>query len=226
MPQLNVVDKKNKKIDTLELSDKIFNGKVNKFLIQQVINMYLANQRRSFAKVKTREEVRGGGKKPWRQKGTGRARAGSIRSPLWRGGGITFGPIPKDWHYQVPKKIKRLALISSINAKLNEGNVIVIDEFNLSSHKTKELLSVLKVMKLDAEKSLIIPGKTEVNLLRASNNIKKLAMSRIEDVNAYDILVNNKIVFEKDALKKLEKRLSAVQKPEKKPKEKPKTKVA
>ena len=226
MPQLNVVDKKNKKIDTLELSDKIFNGKVNKFLIQQVLNMYLANQRRSFAKVKTREEVRGGGKKPWRQKGTGRARAGSIRSPLWRGGGITFGPIPKDWHYQVPKKIKRLALISSINAKLNEGNVIVIDEFNLSSHKTKELLSVLKVMKLDAEKSLIIPGKTEVNLLRASNNIKKLAMSRIEDVNAYDILVNNKIVFEKDALKKLEKRLSAVQKPEKKPKEKPKTKVA
>jgi large subunit ribosomal protein L4 len=226
MPQLNVVDKKNKKIDTLELSDKIFNGKVNKFLIQQVINMYLANQRRSFAKVKTREEVRGGGKKPWRQKGTGRARAGSIRSPLWRGGGITFGPIPKDWHYQVPKKIKRLALISSINAKLNEGNVIVLDEFNLSSHKTKELLSVLKAMKLDTEKSLIIPGKTEANLLRASNNIKKLAMARIEDVNAYDILVNNKIVFEKDALKKLEKRLSTVQKPEKKPKEKPKIKVA
>jgi large subunit ribosomal protein L4 len=226
MPQLNVVDKKNKKIDTLELSDKIFNGKVNKFLIQQVINMYLANQRRSFAKVKTREEVRGGGKKPWRQKGTGRARAGSIRSPLWRGGGITFGPAPKDWHYQVPKKIKRLALISSINAKLNEGNVIVLDEFNLSSHKTKELLSVLKAMKLDTDKSLIIPGKTEVNLLRASNNIKKLVMARVEDVNAYDILVNNKIVFEKDALKKLEKRLCAVQKHEKKPKDNPKTKVA
>jgi large subunit ribosomal protein L4 len=226
MPQLNVVDKKNKKIDTLELSDKIFNGKVNKFLIQQVINMYLANQRKSFAKVKTREEVRGGGKKPWRQKGTGRARAGSIRSPLWRGGGITFGPIPKDWHYQVPKKIKRLALISSINAKLNEGNVIVIDELKLASHKTKEMLTVLKAMKLDTEKLLIIPGTTETNLLRASQNIKKLTMVRIEDVNAYDILVNNKIVFEKDALKKLEKRLSTVQKPEKKPKEKQRNKVA
>jgi large subunit ribosomal protein L4 len=225
MPDINVVDKNNKKIESLELNEKIFNGKVNKFLLQQVVKMYLANQRKSFAKVKTREEVRGGGKKPWRQKGTGRARAGSIRSPLWRGGGVTFGPIPKDWHYQLPKKIKRLAVISSINAKLNEGNVMVLDEFNLETHKTKDLLVVLKSLKLNNEKVLVLPAKNDNNLLRAANNIKKLKTIRIEDVNAYDILVNNKILFEKEALKRLEKRLGS-EKTESRPKRKLKEKVA
>jgi large subunit ribosomal protein L4 len=220
MPEIDVVDKNNKKIDTLKLSDKIFDGRANRFLLQQVVNMYLANQRKSFAKVKTREEVRGGGKKPWRQKGTGRARAGSIRSPLWRGGGVTFGPSPKDWHYQVPKKVKRLALISAINAKLNEGNVIVIDRLEMESHKTKDMFAALKLLKLDVEKTVIIPACTETNLLRASHNIKKISMIRNEDVNAYDVIVNDKILFEKEAIKKIEKRLGQ---PKRKPVAKPKT---
>jgi large subunit ribosomal protein L4 len=209
MANINVVDKKNKKIETIELNDKIFGLKVNNFLLQQAVNMYLANQRKSFARVKTRAEVRGGGKKPWRQKGTGRARAGSIRSPLWRGGGITFGPLAKDWHYQLPKKIKKAALISAINAKLNEGNIMVLDEVKFKSHKTKEISGMLKSLKIHSEKTMILSSKSEINLLRGANNIPNLKVVRIDDVNAYDVLVHRRIIIEKDGIKKLEKRLSA-----------------
>jgi large subunit ribosomal protein L4 len=207
MANIDVVDKNNKKSGVLELNSKIFNSKVNVFLLQQAVNMYLANQRKSFAKAKTREEVRGGGKKPWRQKGTGRARVGSIRSPLWRGGGITFGPIPKDWHYQLPKKIKKQAMISSLNAKLKEGNIVVVDDLDLSSHKSKEMAGVLKNLKINNEKVMIVSAVSGINLLRSGRNIRNLSITRVEDVNAYDMLVNDKLVFEKSAFKKLEKRL-------------------
>jgi len=225
MANIDVVDKSNKKLEVLELSDKIFGSKVNVFLLQQAVTMYLANQRKSFAKVKTREEVRGGGKKPWRQKGTGRARAGSIRSPLWRGGGVTFGPIPKDWHYQLPKKIKKQALISSINAKINKGNIIVVDEISPASHKTKDMSAILKNLKINAEKVIIVADLPGVNLLRSGRNIRNLNIVRVEDVNAYDILVKGKLVFEKKALEKLEKRLGEM-KSSKKLKSSPKKKVA
>ncbi len=225
MANIDVVDKSNKKLEVLELSDKIFGSKVNVFLLQQAVTMYLANQRKSFAKVKTREEVRGGGKKPWRQKGTGRARAGSIRSPLWRGGGVTFGPIPKDWHYQLPKKIKKQALISSINAKINKGNIIVVDEISPASHKTKDMSAILKNLKINAEKVIIVADLPGVNLLRSGRNIRNLNIVRVEDVNAYDILVKDKLVFEKKALKKLEKRLGEM-KSSKKLKSSSKKKVA
>jgi large subunit ribosomal protein L4 len=220
MVNVDVVDIDNKKLEVLGLNEKIFNSKVNEFLLQQAVNMYLANQRKSFAKVKTREEVRGGGKKPWRQKGTGRARAGSIRSPLWRGGGVTFGPIPKDWHYQLPKKIKKQALVSSINAKLKEGNLIVVDKLALSSHKSSQMHGILKRLKINAEKVLIVAGLPEVNMIRAGRNIKNLNILRAEDVNAYDILVSNKLVFEKSALEKLEKRLVRIKDAKKGSKEK------
>ena len=225
MANIDVVDKSNKKLEVLELSDKIFGSKVNVFLLQQAVTMYLANQRKSFAKVKTREEVRGGGKKPWRQKGTGRARAGSIRSPLWRGGGVTFGPIPKDWHYQLPKKIKKQALISSINAKINKGNIIVVDEISPASHKTKDMSAILKNLKINAEKVIIVADLPGANLLRSGRNIRNLNIVRVEDVNAYDILVKDKLVFEKKALKKLEKRLGEM-KSSKKLKSSSKKKVA
>jgi len=170
--------------------------------------MYLANQRKSFAKVKDRAEVRGGGKKPWRQKGTGRARVGSIRSPLWRGGGVTFGPAPKDWHYQIPKKMKNLALISSINAKIKEGSVIVINDLDLASHKTKELADILKNLKLNAKKVAIVPNGSKENLLRAGRNINNASIFRIADINSYEVLVNDKLLLEEKAVLKLEKRLS------------------
>jgi len=207
MANITVIDNKGKKVDSFGLDEKIFNGKVNKALLQQVVVMYLANQRKSSAKVKQKDEVRGGGRKPWRQKGTGRARAGSIRSPLWRGGGVTFGPEPKDWHYQVPKKIKRQALASSFNAKFKENSITIIDELKLESHKTKEFLSVLKALKLDTDKLIIISGKSDINLLRAARNMKKVAFVRAEDVNAYQVLVNDKILLEKKAMQIIEKRL-------------------
>ncbi len=207
MTDITVVDNKGKKVDSFGLDEKIFNGKVNKALLQQVVVMYLANQRKSFAKVKQKGEVRGGGRKPWRQKGTGRARAGSIRSPLWRGGGVTFGPEPKDWHYQVPKKIKRLALLSSFNAKFKENSITIIDELKPESHKTKGMLSILKALKLDTDKLIIISGKTDPNLLRAVRNIKNVAFVRAEDVSVYQVLVNDKILLERKALQIIEKRL-------------------
>ena len=208
MTNIPVVDSKGKKIDSLGLDEKIFNGRVNKAMLQQVVIMYLANQRKSFAKVKQKDEVRGGGRKPWRQKGTGRARAGSIRSPLWRGGGVTFGPEPKDWHYQVPKKIKGQALLSSFNAKFKENSVTIIDEIKLESHKTKDMLSMLKALKLDTDKLIIISGKSNLNLLRASKNMKKVVLVRAEDINAYQVLVNDKLLLETQALKIIEKRLT------------------
>ncbi len=208
MTNITVLDNKGKKVDTLGLNEKIFNGKVNKAMLQQVVIMYLANQRKSFAKVKQKDEVRGGGRKPWRQKGTGRARAGSIRSPLWRGGGVTFGPEPKDWHYQVPKKIKGNALLSSFNAKFKENSITIIDEFKLESHKTKDMLSILKALKLDTDKVIIVSGKSNLNLLRAARNIKKVVLVRAEDINAYQVLVNDKILLEKQALQIIEKRLT------------------
>jgi large subunit ribosomal protein L4 len=210
MANITVVDNKGKKVDSFGLDKKIFNGKVNKALLQQVVVMYLANQRKSSAKVKQKDEVRGGGRKPWRQKGTGRARAGSIRSPLWRGGGVTFGPKPKDWHYQVPKKIKRQALISSFNAKFKENSVTIIDELKPESHKTKDMLSMLKALKLDTDKLIIISGKTDLNLLRAARNIKNVALARAEDVSVYQVLVNDKILLERKALQIIEKRIKVI----------------
>ena len=210
MTAVNVLDKNGKKIESIKLNEKIFDKKVNKPLLTQVIQMYLANQRTGSAKVKDRSEVRGGGKKPWRQKGTGRARVGSIRSPLWRSGGVTFGPQSKDWHYQLPKIMKKKALISSLNAKLKEESIVVLDEIKAESHKTKDLLEILKKLKLSSKKLIIISDKKQDNLLKAARNMPKVELSRLEDVTAYQLLVNDKLLIEKSALERLEKNLAKV----------------
>ncbi|MFH1868233.1 MAG: 50S ribosomal protein L4 [Candidatus Omnitrophota bacterium] len=208
MANITVVNKKGEEVESLKLNEKVFDGKVNKALLQQAVAMYQANQRMGSANTKTRGEVRGGGKKPWKQKGTGRARVGSIRSPLWRGGGTTFGPITKNWHYQMPKKMKRLALLSSLNAKLNENNISVVDEFKLESHKTKELAAILSKMKMGKGRLFIISEQGAENLIKASRNISKTTSSKVEDINAYQVLLCDKILVEKEALKKLEKILA------------------
>jgi len=210
MPNIAVIDKKGTKVDTLKLDDKVFSGKVNKPLLQQAITMYLANQRKGSASTKTMGEARGGGRKPWRQKGTGRARAGSRRSPLWRGGGITHGPKPKDWHYQLPKKMKRLALVSSLNAKINDETVVVIDNIKLDSHKTKELFDILKKLKLNTKKIVIMSQDSDDNLKRAAHNIEKVELVRFNDINAYQVIVNDGLLAERSALEKLEKELAKV----------------
>jgi len=209
MPSIEVIDKSGSKVDTIELSEKVFDGKVNKPLLQQVITMYLANQRIGSANTKMMGEVRGGGRKPWRQKGTGRARVGTRRSPLWRGGGITHGPKPKDWHYQLPKKLKKAALCSSLNAKLNEKNIKVVDDLKLESHKTKELFNILKKLKLSSKKLMILSQGDNTNLKRAVNNIKKVQLARFQDANAYQLIVNDGLLIEKKALEKMDKNLAS-----------------
>lgn len=208
MANIVVLNKIGGKVEYLKLNEKLFNSKVNKPLLQQVITMYLANQRKAHAKTKTREEARGGGKKPWRQKGTGRARAGSIRSPLWRGGGVAFGPQPKDWHYRLPRKMKNLALAASLNAKVNEKKLAVIDELKLESHKTKELVNILKNLKLNNKKLIIVPQDPDVNIKRAARNIDDVCLLRAEDLNAYQILVSDTVLVEKKAMESIEKKLS------------------
>ena len=161
MAEIEIYNIKGKSVGKIELDKDIFNGKVNEPILHQVIRMYEANQRQGTASTKTRSEVSGGGRKPWKQKGTGRARAGTIRSPLWRGGGIVFGPHPRDYSYQVPKSVKRLALISSLNAKLNDKNMIVIDEIKLDKAKTKEIAAALRNLKAEKKPLLVLEEKNE-----------------------------------------------------------------
>lgn len=206
MAKLSIIDLEGKPKEELELNAKVFDGKVNQFAIHQAVVSYLANKREGNASTKTRGEVSGGGKKPWRQKGTGRARVGSIRSPLWRHGGVVFGPHPRDFSYSVPKKIRCLALKSCLNSRLMEKELVLVEDFNIPSLKTKEMINVLKKLKINTNCLLITDIKNE-NILRASRNIPNFWAVNFKEVNAYDILKFKKLILTKSALVGLEKRL-------------------
>jgi large subunit ribosomal protein L4 len=197
--RIPLFDLTGKKVEMIELNKDTFDGKVNKALLYQTMLMYRANQRKGTANTKTRGDVRGGGKKPWRQKGTGRARAGSIRSPIWRGGGIVFGPHYRDFSYSVPKKIKRNAFISSLNGKLKSGKILALETESLDEPKTKKLAKLLKDLNIKKEKILLLVEKNDRNLLLASRNIKNLTLKRISDTTAFDILSNEHIIMSKQA---------------------------
>ena len=208
MAKLTVHDSQGKEKGSLELPEGIFGAKVkvNQSVIQQAVLMYQANLRQGNASTKTRGEVSGGGRKPWRQKGTGRARAGSSRSPLWHKGGITFGPHPRDFGYEVPKKIRVAALRESLNAKFQANQLLCVEDIQLSAAKTKEFAKVLKAFKLKGKVLAILDGsKDDVTL--ASRNIAYLKLSRASDVNAYDILKNKTIFATKNAIENLLKRI-------------------
>jgi large subunit ribosomal protein L4 len=206
---LDILTQDGKKANSIELNQKLFDGSVNQALLHEAIVMYQANARTGNASAKTRAEVRGGGKKPWRQKGTGRARAGSIRSPLWRGGGVIFAPKPRDYYYRLPKKALKGALRSALNDKINENGIIILDKIELASHKTKDLLNILKGLKLSVgnQRVLLIAVSITDNLRRASNNLRKVCVMRSSDVNAQDIILAKKIIVEKKAFLDLEKRI-------------------
>ena len=207
MISVAVVDNKGKKVEDMDLPESIFGRRVNTSLIHQASVMYHASQRQGNASTKERSSVSGGGKKPFRQKGTGRARAGSIRSPLWRGGGIVFGPHPRDFGYSVPKKIRIGALREIINAKHASKDLLCIDRFEVASSKTKDFAKILKFLKIK-EKTLALVDKTDSDIIKVSRNIPFFTLKRIEDVNAFDILKNKKIIITKAALKSLLKRIS------------------
>ncbi|MFH1776664.1 MAG: 50S ribosomal protein L4 [Candidatus Omnitrophota bacterium] len=188
------------------LSQKVFDGTINHAVIYQAKVMYEANLRQGSAATKTRGEVSGGGKKPWRQKGTGRARVGSIRSPIWRGGGVVFGPHPRDYSYSLPRKVKDLALKSALNAKLNANELIVVDKLSILTAKTKEISNLFKALSLPLN-ALILLEDTDSNISIASRNISKVNIKTANNVNAYDVLLRQRVITTKNALKKIAERI-------------------
>jgi len=203
MPKVNVYNINGEVVEEMELSDDIFGIEINEHAVYEVVKNQLANKRQGTQSAKTRAEVRGGGRKPWRQKGTGRARQGSIRSPQWKGGGVVFAPKPRDYSYSVPKKVKRLALKSVLTSKVLENEMIVVDEFNLNAPKTKEMINILNNLKAD-KKALIVIDKKDENVILASRNIPNVQTAFVNTINVYDILKYNSFIITKEAVKKVE----------------------
>lgn len=213
MFKLPVYNSQGKEVETIELDKAIFDGSQNTDSLHQAIEGYRANQRKGLASTKTRGEVSGGGKKPWKQKGTGRARVGSTRSPLWKHGGVVFGPHPRDFSYEVPQKIKALALKTSLNLKLKENNFTVLDDFKIELPKTKEAVGVLSNLKLFSAKEkknkkvLFLTHKLDSKLKAALKNISFLTVDLASDCHAYEVMNNQKLVITKEGLGLLTKRL-------------------
>ena len=203
---ITVYNQEGKQVEKIELNKDIFDGIVNSDLLYQVVKMYHANKRQGTASTKTRGEVSGGGKKPWRQKHTGRARAGSIRSPLWKGGGVVFGPHPREFNYSLSKKIRLGALKSSMNAKLNSEDLVIIDKIHLDNLKTKEFGKILNNLKIE-DKAIIVFDSKEQNISLAARNISFVQTTRTSDLSAYDVLNYKKLILTKAALKGLISRL-------------------
>lgn len=206
MASVPVLNKAGKKTDTVELPDDVFAGRVNESVLHQVIVMYQACQRQGTAATRERGSVSGGGIKPFRQKGTGRARAGSIRSPLWHGGGVVFGPHPRDFSYEVPQKMKRVALRESLNAKFQAQELICVEELSDKLAKTKEFAAILALWKTKGKVLALLDGCDE-SIRLVSRNIPRFQMVGAEDVNAFDILRNRTLVLTKTSLNKLLKRI-------------------
>jgi len=203
MPKVPLMDKTGKNIGDIELSESVFGVDVNTDVMHEVVVNYLANQRQGTQSTKTRAEVRGGGRKPWRQKGTGRARHGSIRSPQWTGGGVVFAPKPRDYSYTVNKKVKRLALKSALSSKVLAENVIVLDGFKMDEIRTKEVADMLKNLGV-AGKALIVLPENDQTIVRSSRNIKGVNATFVGQINTYEVLNHTKCIILKDAVSKLE----------------------
>jgi len=202
-----VLKKDGKKSDELELNEAVFGASINQRLLQLVLKAYAGNQRRGTHDTKERAEVRGGGKKPWKQKGTGRARHSSRRSPLWRGGGTTFGPHPRDYDTNLPSTMKRAALVSALSLKKKEDNLLFLEDAILKQPKTKELVGMIKALGLQDSRTLFVVNSMDENLKRASRNLKDLfAIKLARDVNAYHIQRKRKLLIEKEALPTIEQR--------------------
>ena len=199
-------DGKGKKEGVVDLDKKIFNGQFNKDVLYQATVMYHANRRVGLASTKVRDEVSGGGKKPWKQKGTGRARAGSIRSPLWRGGGIVFGPHPRSFKYQMPKQVKRSALIHSLNSKIKDGTFAVIKELVMDEPKTKRFQAIMDQIKL-AGGTLVAVENKEKNLVLASRNINNVTVTSFSDLNAFEVMRHKNFLITEKSLELLTKKL-------------------
>lgn len=203
MPKVAVYDMAGKKKGEIELSEAVFGIKPNKSVMHAAVVNYLANQRQGTQSTLTRTEVRGGGRKPWRQKGTGHARQGSIRAPQWRHGGVALGPKPRDYSYSLNKKVKRLALKSAFSSKALEQNIIVVDSISLSEIKTKSMVNMLAALGVD-KKALIVMPATDMNVVKSARNIPGVKTAIVNTLNVYDVLNYDKFIVVKDAVAKIE----------------------
>ena len=203
MPKIDVYDIKGKKIKEVELKDEIFGIEPNEELVHATVINYLANQRQGTQSTKTRAEVRGGGKKPWRQKGTGRARQGSIRAPQWIKGGIALGPKPRSYKYTINKKERQLAIKSVLSSKVLENQLTVVDKISFDEIKTKNMVTALSNLKVEGKALILLPEKNE-NVQKSARNIEGVKTTLVNTINVYDLLNYNKLVITLDAIKKLE----------------------
>ncbi|MEJ6949582.1 50S ribosomal protein L4 [Natronospora cellulosivora (SeqCode)] len=208
MPQIAKYDKSGNKVGDINLADSVFDVNVNKHVVHQVVTSQLAKIRKGTASTKTRSEVRGGGRKPWRQKGTGRARHGSIRSPLWVGGGITFGPRPRSFGKKVPKKVKRLALKSILTDKLQNDSLMILENLKFDQIKTSQVVELLKNLQIEDKKVIIVIPEKDKNIYLSARNIPGVKTLVVEALNAYDLLNNDYIIIANEAVEKIEEVLA------------------
>ncbi|MEQ8176157.1 MAG: 50S ribosomal protein L4 [Syntrophomonadaceae bacterium] len=203
MPKVPLYDMSGAQIGEVELNDSIFGIEPNEAVLYDFVKMQMANKRVGTASAKTRAEVSGGGRKPFRQKGTGRARAGSIRSPLWRGGGIVFGPQPRDYSYRLPRKVRRLALKSALSSKFKNDSIIVVDALTFEAPKTKLMVETLQNLKA-GKKALVVTADGDQNVAKSARNIPGVKPLRADFVNVYDLLNYDTLLLTKDAVARLE----------------------
>src|SRR5699024_10175509 len=203
MAQFDVVDMNGKKVSTVELSDAVFGITPNEKAVHEAVVNFLANQRQGTQNTKIRKEVRGGGRKPWRQKGTGHARQGSTRSPQWTHGGVALGPKPRDYSYRLNRKVKRLAILSAISAKAAAGDMILVDNLSVAEYKTKAVVSMLSAVGA-GKKNLIVTPAVEEKLVKSAANIPGVKTTVATSVNTYDVVNADKFILSVDAAKKLE----------------------
>jgi large subunit ribosomal protein L4 len=207
MITLTVYDTGNQKVSDIELDDRVFDAKINPSLLYDVVRMDLASQRKGTASTKNRALIRGGGAKPWRQKGTGRARAGTRRSPLWRGGGTIFGPMPRDYSIPLPKKMRRAALKAALSLRRQEGKLILLNDFPLEGFKTRQVLEVLR--RFQIKDALVVTDSENRFLERSARNIPGIEVLRYEGLNVYDILNHEHLILLRPTVEKIEGALAS-----------------
>lgn len=203
MPRIAVFNTEGQQVGEMDLNDSVFGADINEPVLHQAVQVYLANQRQGTQSAKTRAEVRGGGRKPWRQKGTGRARQGSIRSPQWTGGGVVFAPKPRDYSQKLPKKMRRLAMVSALSSKVADNQMIVLDSLSMEQPKTKFIVDMLKNLNVSRKALIVLEGKDET-VRRSANNIQGVKTTLANTLNVYDILKYDTFVVTKDAIEAIE----------------------
>ena len=202
MANVSVFNMEGKEVGTIELNDAVFGVEVNEHLVHMAVVLQLANNRQGTQKAKTRAEVSGGGRKPWRQKGTGHARQGSIRAPQWKGGGVVFAPVPRDYSFKMNKKEKQAALKGALSDKVANGNLVVVDELKFDEIKTKSFVNVMNNLKV--EKGLVVLADNDVNVVMSGRNVEDVNTTLVNSINVYDIVNAKTLVLTKDAVSKIE----------------------